>query len=545
MESIGLTCLILSAPLLAGCTVETPPPGLDTHAVYATLDEDDGLETGDDGTALRQGLAQTSSLTSCSATTLEGLVSCVLARMPGAGSEGFFPPTPGEQTDYYAVATQMLGGACNFALPQSLSTAMRLLSFRDGQTAKNYCVLMEVGDLDGNGIVDRGWGTLIIDPAADRELSHQVPHPVNEPGTEAQAVSLFKATGARTFLMCGAHRLANADASACDPSYAEADCVHGTANMYFSAVQAIDAFYTSRGQSSVQIQWHGMADTTCPGVNAYLSHGTSAYPSAGSSALALQASLAIRQPAWSVEVAGEGTCWLDATNNVDGRFLNGIPSTSVCALPALSISGKFLHIEQQPDYRLASAWLPAVLDAFPGVPPPAPTSPQAVAGDAQVLLSWSSSLRARSYSVYVRTSSGGAYSLLGANIAGTSYTHAGATNGTTYRYIVTATGIGGESAPSAEVNATPFAPLSSPTGLTGTGGNKKVILSWNAASGAISYKVARATVSSGPFMVVGTTSGTTYTSTGLSSKTTYYFFVIALSASGATAPSSVIAVTTT
>src|SRR5207237_3282370 len=69
-----------------------------------------------------------------------------------------------------------------------------------------------------------------------------------------------------------------------------------------------------------------------------------------------------------------------------------------------------------------------------------------------------------------------------------------------------------------------------PTNLSATLGNGQVSLSWNAAAGAASYNIYRATTSGGegstPY-VTGIT-GTTFTDTGLTNGTIYYYKVTAI-----------------
>jgi hypothetical protein len=79
-----------------------------------------------------------------------------------------------------------------------------------------------------------------------------------------------------------------------------------------------------------------------------------------------------------------------------------------------------------------------------------------------------------------------------------------------------------------------------PTGLTAVALKQpgRIKLTWNASSGATSYKVKRATVSGGPYTAVATPTGATYTDTGLSSGTTYYYVVSAVSTVGESGNSS-------
>ena len=89
--------------------------------------------------------------------------------------------------------------------------------------------------------------------------------------------------------------------------------------------------------------------------------------------------------------------------------------------------------------------------------PPTPAGLIATAGDAQVSLSWTASSGATSYHVKRSTTTGGGYSQVGAPTTA-SFTDTGLSNGTEYFYVVSAVNSAGESANSAQANATPVAP---------------------------------------------------------------------------------------
>ncbi len=94
-------------------------------------------------------------------------------------------------------------------------------------------------------------------------------------------------------------------------------------------------------------------------------------------------------------------------------------------------------------------------------PPAAPANLTAVAGNAQISLSWSASSGATSYTIKRSTTSGGPYTNVATGITTTSYTNTGLTNGTTYYYVVTAVNSAGESSNSNQASATPTASTSS------------------------------------------------------------------------------------
>lgn len=154
----------------------------------------------------------------------------------------------------------------------------------------------------------------------------------------------------------------------------------------------------------------------------------------------------------------------------------------------------------------------------------------ATPGNAQVTLSWNASSSATGYYVKRSTTSGMEAQI--AAQAGTSYTDSSVTNATKYFYTVAAYNSHGTSADSSEVNATPSAPApNAPSSLTATAGDKQVALSWPAANGATSYHVKRSTTSGAETQIAAPTANS-YTDTGLTNGTKYFYVVTAVSNSG-------------
>jgi fibronectin type 3 domain-containing protein len=171
-------------------------------------------------------------------------------------------------------------------------------------------------------------------------------------------------------------------------------------------------------------------------------------------------------------------------------------------------------------------------------PPPAPPATiTPTAGNGQVSLSWTASAGATSYNVYRGTSPGGELAApLASGVTARSFTDTGLTNGTTYYYQVSAVSSFGEGGKSAEVSATPQQPPppAPPATVTPTAGNGQVLLTWSSSAGAASYNVYRGTSSGGELaapMANGVTS-TSFTDTGLTNGTTYYYQVTAVSSFG-------------
>ena len=114
----------------------------------------------------------------------------------------------------------------------------------------------------------------------------------------------------------------------------------------------------------------------------------------------------------------------------------------------------------------------------------APAGLTAVGTNAQVILSWPATTGATSYNVLRGTSSGGETTTVIGGYGNTSYTNSGLVNGTTYYYVVTATGSGGTSGYSPEASATPFL-NSSGIWTAGASGNWGTAANWS--GGAIAF----------------------------------------------------------
>ncbi|HSG39345.1 MAG TPA: M14 family zinc carboxypeptidase, partial [Thermoanaerobaculia bacterium] len=77
------------------------------------------------------------------------------------------------------------------------------------------------------------------------------------------------------------------------------------------------------------------------------------------------------------------------------------------------------------------------------------------------------------------------------------------------------------------------APPAAPGTLSATPGSGQISLAWTAASGATGYRVYRGTTSGGPYaMIQSNLTGTSYTDTGLTNGTAYYYVVTATNGAG-------------
>ncbi len=308
------------------------------------------------------------------AKTLENLITCIEGQMPGKYSERFVVPPAPVHSDWCSVVTQMLAGETphNITLPSSLGGIYSLAMFTDSDNGKSYFVLMETGGLDNDGLVDRGWGTFIVDREATKELSIQIAHPKFDIGTADQGIGVFKGTSSRSFLMAGTHRYANGASSTCQPSFLQADAAHSDETLFYVTVRELVEFYdVAVGQlpaqgSFVAIQFHGMGSSNCPSVDVYMTYGVNSRPAPGDKLLDLQASLERHHPDWVVTVPGDSPrCGLHGSKNVPGRLLNNVAAANLCTTAASTDSGRFIHIEQKRDCRDPNDWIATVNEVFP------------------------------------------------------------------------------------------------------------------------------------------------------------------------------------
>ena len=175
-------------------------------------------------------------------------------------------------------------------------------------------------------------------------------------------------------------------------------------------------------------------------------------------------------------------------------------------------------------------------------PPVAPVTPSGLAASAAstsaIHLTWSASSTAGvSYTVYFGTNSGAASTALAGGVTGTSYTASGLSASTTYYFTVKAVSASaGSSAASNQASATTQAAVApaAPSGLTASGSSSSQInLSWAAsATSGVTYSMFSGTSAGTLSQIANGVGGTTYSATGLTPSTTYYFTVKAVSSSG-------------
>ncbi|MFO7566002.1 MAG: DNRLRE domain-containing protein [Enhygromyxa sp.] len=325
--------------------------------------------------------------------SLDELVECISEHMPAKESEGFEPPGAIVQNAWRTLVQDLVAIAdiseCDaISVPSALGGIYEVFPFYDVFDGRDYCVAMEVEDFDGDSVVDRGWGTLIVNPTPERYLSIDIPHPIEDKHTNIEGIAIFKGVGAHTFVMAGSNRRANAQESSCQSGEVESDVAHAIDNLFFPTVVEIDQHYSSAALEHTAIQFHGMTSDGCPDVAIYLTHGSKLEPQSSDSIVALRDALLAIKPEWGAPGAQTvavpeqpgASCSKNGRKNVEGRYLNTGSESAACGSNAKTYNGRFIHVEQDPDsdlveYRNPLIWIEALENVFaPVVAPPSTTT---------------------------------------------------------------------------------------------------------------------------------------------------------------------------
>uniref|UniRef100_A0A1I7XHE2 GMC_oxred_C domain-containing protein n=1 Tax=Heterorhabditis bacteriophora TaxID=37862 RepID=A0A1I7XHE2_HETBA len=121
------------------------------------------------------------------------------------------------------------------------------------------------------------------------------------------------------------------------------------------------------------IQWHGMAQTSCPSSDVFISAGIGNSPIYDQYIPSINIVHNFNKIAKRLKMNAstpriDQTCKLAATTNIFGRYINGVPERDACSKPAKEsdVTGRFVHIEQKEGSRdNHPLWIHVIRDAFP------------------------------------------------------------------------------------------------------------------------------------------------------------------------------------
>jgi hypothetical protein len=288
-------------------------------------------------------------LQTLSFTSLSSFVADIKANLPRANTEGFVEPAAKERRIFHNAVSAVLQNDLKTARILAISVNYDLALLKDTEAHQTYVVLIE------RRKNFRGLGTYVFNPAFQRNLILEVPHPLFDTNTPEESTAIFQAVKARAMFISGTHRCANAQSSpcsgttgACVPNgnqpFKVSDAGHFTRNFFQEAHRAT----LGLSVKPITISAHGNGDSSLPDI--VLSNGTNKKESAKSLVNRLRSELKNRGvSAGSCNFSKDGNLSLCGTTNVQGRLSNG--SGNACSTASKTASGLFLHIEQHLNIR--------------------------------------------------------------------------------------------------------------------------------------------------------------------------------------------------
>jgi hypothetical protein len=257
----------------------------------------------------------------------------------------------------------MLDGHCSHALPATLVGIAERYTLTDADTHKPYCVLAEAGDSNSNGLVDQGWGTVIVDAAATRELSHQMAEPLtHDNNMEAEAVTIFKRTNSRSFALPGTAPAASNTNSSCQGGFKISAAAHNSNTMFQATSEALLAHYGAAPFTVLQYD----ANTDCTSYDVFMTHGSSIPSRSTDSVRILKDNVKLAHAGWNVQAFDNNhDCSQKATDNVQGRLLNNVAASQVCTTSAADYGQRFIWIAQKLAMRDPADWIVPIEQTWP------------------------------------------------------------------------------------------------------------------------------------------------------------------------------------
>ena len=304
--------------------------------------------------------------------SLTGYVYTLIDNMPGRETDDYSAPSAAALEQWRAMLDTFLTDD-DLAATAEMADGMgyELVHLTDG--TEEYYILRTKASSSNY------WGTYVLNRSASlcRKVVIQSPHPKYDLNTGREGIYVMRHAAPYFFCMAGTHRCNSTYYSPCDgtttacssssQSYRISDMAHNTNTIF----EVTTEFLARHDPALVFIQLHGFAmRDTDPYV--IMSNGTRLTPRPDWLD-SLKEALHDADPVLDFRVAHQDPDWnrLIAFTNVQGRYLNG--STDICKADADTVSGRFIHVEQEKTRLRADSakWekmVYAVSHAFPLVP---------------------------------------------------------------------------------------------------------------------------------------------------------------------------------
>lgn len=152
-----------------------------------------------------------------------------------AHSGRYVPPTQTQADAFRRAAASLLAGDFDDAVARAATLRYHVVEFTDSNTGY---ILYGLRENLVNGRPSRGWGTYFVNFGFSADKLVEVPHPLFDTNTEEVGALVFLFSGARGFLLAGAHRHANGTGTA--------DVAHLTRSIFSSVHQTWNGAFGER-----------------------------------------------------------------------------------------------------------------------------------------------------------------------------------------------------------------------------------------------------------------------------------------------------------
>jgi hypothetical protein len=284
-----------------------------------------------------------------------------IARFADQDPSDFVPALDAAKTAFEAVLALAMNESWEEAFAAADALGYEVVEFLDTATGETFHLLRErfvPGDV---GFTGRGTFAFFTGSGVWDHLVIEIPHPVFDSETLEQGALALPDVRPRVLAIAGTHRNNHLDPTTCDQgsdSFRISDVAHHPDNFFHAAHVWLEANLPNMRT----VQLHGFC---CPGAEPYddlnddcvITNGFDAVPGVGDfgrlwgDRIEAQNFLADGVDLTTVAVFGEDTSHLGATTNLQGRVTNGVTVGMECNTPAVSASGRFHHLEQDPDVR--------------------------------------------------------------------------------------------------------------------------------------------------------------------------------------------------
>lgn len=276
----------------------------------------------------------------------------------------FAPADANRRSAWEAVLALALNEQWDEAFAAADAIGYEVVEFLDSASGETFHILRErfiPGDPSFTGM-----GTFVFFSGTDARpnLVLEVPHPIHDGKTLDEGGLAAPLVRPRLLMIAGTHRNNHTTPTGCDGSfeggdpYRISDVAHHPDNFFHTA----HVWLTSNLPNMLAIQFHGFC---CPGVAPYedvsddnvISNGVEIAPGPNDftqiwrTRIDAQNYLVGGVDLTTASVFGDDVNRLGATNNLQGRVSNGIDPGDACDTEAVAASGRFIHIEQDPDVR--------------------------------------------------------------------------------------------------------------------------------------------------------------------------------------------------